>query len=81
MSQLDAACKCLGCPANAQAQADQAEYKRKVAAREERAGRAKGRYINPPATTPKESKQVNLTDSDSGMMRKNQRREYQQKEK
>ena len=62
----------------AKAQAAQAEYERKVAAREKRRGRAKGRHIKPPAKTPEEATQVNLTDADSGLMRKNKRSEYQQ---
>ena len=77
-SQLDAACARLKRQAKAQAQAAQAEYERKVAAREKRRGRAKGRHIKPPAKTPEEATQVNLTDADSGLMRKNKRSEYQQ---
>lgn len=77
-SQLDAACKRLERQAKAQAEADQAEYERKVAAREKREGRAKGRRIKAPAETPKESTQVNLTDADSGLMRRNKRSEYRQ---
>ena len=77
-SQLDAACERLERQAKAQAQADQAEYERKVVAREKREGRAKGRRIKPPADTPAEDTQVNLTDADSGLMRKNKRSEYRQ---
>ena len=77
-AQLDAACARLERQAKAQAQADRAEYERKVAAREKRNGRGKGRRIKPPVETPKEGTQVNLTDADSGLMRKNQRSEYQQ---
>ena len=77
-SQLDAACKRLERQAKAQAEADRAEYERKVAARDKRDGRGKGRPITPPAETPAESTQVNLTDADSGLMRRNKRSEYQQ---
>ena len=77
-AQLDAACARLERQAKAQAQADQAEYERKEAARDKREGRAKGRRIKPPDETPKETAQVNLTDADSGLMRKNQRSEYRQ---
>ena len=77
-SQLDAACKRPERQAKAQAAAEQAEYERKVAARDKRDGRGKGRHITPPAETPAESTQVNLTDADSGWMRRNQRSEYQQ---
>ena len=77
-SQLDAACARLERQAKERAAAEQAEYERKVAAREQRRGRAKGRHIKPPAETPKEATQVNLTDADSGLMRRNKRSEYQQ---
>ena len=77
-SQLDAACARLARQAKERAAAEQAEYERKVAAREQRRGRAKGRHIKPPAETPKEATQVNLTDADSGLMRRNKRSEYQQ---
>ena len=77
-SQLDAACKRLERQAKAQAEADRAAYERKVAARDKRDGRGKGRHITPPAETPAESTQVNLTDADSGLMRRNKRSEYQQ---
>ena len=76
-SQLDAACARRERQAKERA-AEQAEYERKVAAREQRRGRAKGRHIKPPAETPKEATQVNLTDADSGLMRRNKRSEYQQ---
>ncbi len=77
-SQLDAACQRLARQAKAQAEADRAAYERKVAARDKRDGRGKGRHITPPAETPAESTQVNLTDADSGLMRRNKRSEYQQ---
>lgn len=77
-SQLDAACQRLERQAKAQAEAEQAAYERKVAARDAREGRAKGRHITPPAETPAESTQVNLTDADSGLMRRNKRSEYRQ---
>ena len=77
-SQLDAACARLEKQAKARAEREQAEYERKVAARDKRKGRAKGRRIKPPDETPKENTQVNLTDADSGLMRKNKRSEYRQ---
>lgn len=77
-AQLDAACARLEKQAKAQAERAQAEYERKVAARDKRKGRAKGRRIKPPDETPKETTQVNLTDADSGLMRKNKRSEYRQ---
>jgi len=77
-AQLDAACARLEKQAKAQAERARAEYERKVAAREARTGRGKGRRIKPPAETPKAKAQVNLTDADSGLMRKNKRSEYRQ---
>ena len=77
-SQLDAACVRLERQAQAQAQAAQAGHERKVAAREQRRGRAKGRHIKPPDDTPPPTAQSNLTDADSELMRRNKRSEYQQ---
>lgn len=77
-SQLDAACERLERQAKERAAAEQAEYERKVAARAMRRGRAKGRHIKPPDDTPPPMAQSNLTDADSGLMRKNKRSEYQQ---
>ena len=77
-SQLDAACERLERQAKERAAAEQAGYERKVAAREQRQGRAKGRHIKPPDDTPDPTAQTNLTDADSGLMRKNKRSEYQQ---
>ena len=77
-SQLDAACERLERQAKAQAHAAPAEYERKVAARDTRQGRAKGRHIQPPDDTPAPTAQTNLTDADSGLMRKHKRSDYQQ---
>ena len=74
-SQLDAACERLERQAKAQAHAAPAEYERKVAARDTRQGRAKGRHSQPPDDTPA---QTNLADADSGLMRKHKRSDYQQ---
>ncbi len=66
--------------ANAQARAagEQADYERKVAARGQRKGRRKGKKIKPPDDKPPPSAQSNLTDPDSGLMRKNKGSEYRQ---
>lgn len=77
-AQLDAACDRLEQQAKARAAAEQAEYQRKVAAREKRKGRRKGKRIQPPKEEPDASGQINLTDADSHLMRKNKRSEYQQ---
>jgi len=60
------------------AQAEQAEYERKVKAREQRNGRAKGCQIKKPDPTPDPKTQENLTDPDSRLMRKNKRSGYEQ---
>ena len=77
-AQLDAACDRLERQAKDRADAEQAEYERKVEAREKRKGRRKGKRIQRPKEEPESSEQTNLTDSDSRLMRKNKRSEYQQ---
>ena len=49
-----------------------------MAAREKRQGRHKGKRIKPPQDEPRAEEQINLTDSDSALMRKNKRSEYRQ---
>ena len=77
-AQLDAACERLARQAKARAGREQAEYARKVAAREKRRGRAKGGRIKPPDDTPPPTAQSNLTDADSGLMRRNKQSAYEQ---
>ncbi len=76
--QLDAACERLESQARARAQSEQAEYERKVAEREARKGRRKGKKIKPPDDWPGGSEQTNLTDPDSGIMRKSRHHEFRQ---
>jgi transposase len=64
--------------AKQKADAEQAEYARKVKAREKRQGRAKGGQIKEPDPTPQPQDQDNLTDPDSRLMRKNKRSAYEQ---
>jgi len=64
--------------ARARAEQERAAYEEKVAGRERRPGRSKGRKIQPPDDTPGGGEQVNLTDADSRLMRKNRRSEYKQ---
>ena len=64
--------------AKAKAQAEQAEYERKVKAREQREGRAKGRQIKKPDATPQPKDQDNLTDPDSKLMRQNKKSSFKQ---
>ncbi|MDH3769285.1 MAG: transposase [Gammaproteobacteria bacterium] len=76
--QLDAACARLERQAKARAASEQEAYERKVAAREKRQGKHKGKQIQPPKAEPEDGEQTNLTDADSGLMRKNKRSEYRQ---
>lgn len=76
--KLDLACKRLEGQARARAESERAEYERKVEEREARRGRSKGKKPKPPDDTPGGSEQTNLTDPDSGLMRKNKHSEYRQ---
>lgn len=60
------------------AEEERAEYERKVAARNDRKGRAQGCHIKPPKDVPEDKDQCNLTDPDSRLMRKNRHSSYQQ---
>lgn len=64
--------------AKARAEAERAEYERKVAKREQRKGRRKGKLIKPPETEPRPDEQINLVDEDSRLMRKNKSSGYEQ---
>ena len=75
-SKLDAACAELERRAKTAAVAGRAEHDRKVASREGRRGRRKGPRIKPPREDAEESRQINLTDGDSALMRKSKRHEY-----
>ena len=77
-AKLDRACAELERRAKSRAGSERAEYERKVAAREQREGRRKGQRIKPPREEPRPEEQINLTDSDSALMRKNKRSEYRQ---
>lgn len=77
-AELEAARKRLEDEAKARAAGEQADYERKVAERDQRKGRRKGKKIKPPDDTPPPSAQSNLTDPDSGLMRKNKGSEYRQ---
>ena len=76
--QLDAARRRLEARAKARAEAERAEYEAKVAARETRTGRAKGKHPKPPDETPRPGEQSNLSDPDSRLMRKSKKHEYRQ---
>ena len=64
--------------AKARAEAERAEYERKLRERSKRAGSRKGPKPKPPSAAPGPEEQINLTDEDSGIMRKSKRSEYQQ---
>ena len=76
--QLEAARGRLEAKAKARAEAERADYEAKVAAREQRQGRAKGKHPKPPDERPRDKEQSNLSDPDSGLMRKSKHHEYRQ---
>ena len=78
LQKMDAACAQLEARAQARAAVERADYARKVAAREQREGSAKGPEPKPPQTTPAPDQQVNLTDPDARLMRKSKREGYTQ---
>ena len=73
--RLDAARRRLEARAKARAEAERADYEAKVAARETRTGRAKGKHPKPPDETPRADEQSNLSDPDSRLMRKSKQHE------
>lgn len=77
-AELAVARKRLEDEAKASAAREQGDYERKVAARDERKGRCKGKKIKPPDDKPPPSAQRNLTDPDANLMRKNKGSEYRQ---
>ena len=74
--RLDRASEELKARARRRAESERAEHERKVAARDAR--KAKGRPPKPPSEEPRPDEQVNLTDADSGLMRRSERHEYRQ---
>jgi transposase len=76
--KLDAARRRLERQAKARAEAERADYEAKVAAREQRTGRAKGKHPKPPDATPRAAEQSNLSDPDSRLMRRSKHHEYRQ---
>ena len=68
----------LEAQAKARAAAERADYEAKVAAREQRRGRAKGKRPKPPDERPRPDEQSNLSDPDSRLMRKSKHHEYRQ---
>lgn len=78
LQQMDTACARLEQRAKERAAAERADYERKVAARQQREGSAKGPEPKPPKATPEPDEQINLTDPDARLMRKSQRESYTQ---
>ncbi len=76
--QLDAARRRLEARAKARAEAERADYEAKVAARDKRQGRAKGKHPKAPDDRPRPDEQSNLSDPDSRLMRKSKKHEYRQ---
>ncbi len=76
--RLDAARRRLEAQAEARAEAERADYEAKLAAREKRQGRAKGKHPKPPDATPRPDEQSNLSDPESRLMRKSKNHEYRQ---
>lgn len=76
-AKLDAACARLEAEAQAAAAAERPQYEVKQAAYEAKKGR-RGRPPKPPDATPPPSRQSNLTDPDSQLMRKSKAHEYRQ---
>ncbi len=76
--KLDAARRRLEAQAEARAAAERGAYEARLAAREKRRGRAKGKHPKPPDETPGPSEQSNLSDPDSRLMRKSKSHEYRQ---
>ena len=78
LQKMDAACARLEQRAQERAAVERADYERKVAAREQREGSAKGPEPKPPQDTPEPDEQINLTDPDARLMRKSKRESYTQ---
>ncbi len=78
LQKMDAACARLEQRARERAAAERADYERKVAAREQREGCAKGPTPKPPKDTPEPDEQINLTDPDARLIRKSKREGYTQ---
>ena len=76
--RLDRACAELECRARLATATERASYERKVSERECRSGSRKGRRIKAPKEEPAGKQQINLTDADSGLMRKSKQHEYRQ---
>lgn len=77
-AKLDAACARLEEQARAEAEAARPDYEARRAAYEAKAGRRRGRPPKPPEDDPPPTRQSNLTDPDSALMRRSDAHEYRQ---
>jgi transposase len=77
-AKLEQARRTLEARAQVRAEDKQPEYEKLKAQREQRPGRSKGKHPKPPEANPPDDQQINLTDEDSSLMRKNKRSEYLQ---
>jgi transposase len=77
-AKLDAACARLEEQARAEAEAARPDYEAKRAAYEAKKGRRRGRPPKPPEDDPPPTRQSNLTDPDSALMRRSDAHEYRQ---
>ena len=77
-AKLDEACATLERRAQRPAERELREYERKLAEREKRPPRRRGRLPKAPSAEPEADKQVNLTDQDSGLMKKSRSSEWRQ---
>ncbi len=77
-AKLDAACVRLEEQARTEAEAARPEYEAKKAAHDAKKGRRRGRPPKPPEDEPPPTRQSNLTDPDSALMRRSDAHEYRQ---
>lgn len=76
--KLDEACATLERRARRRAERERVEYERKLAEREKRPPNRRGRTPKPPGEEPEADQQINLTDRDSGLMKKSRSSEWRQ---
>ena len=78
LERLEEARARLEARARERAEGERPEYEAKMAARAKRSGRHKGKVPKAPSDTPRDEEQSNLTDPDSGLMRKSRSHEFRQ---
>ncbi|MEC4688824.1 MAG: IS1182 family transposase [Nitrospirota bacterium] len=78
LAKMEAARQRLEEEAKRRAEAEKKGYEEKLKAREKRTGRKKGPKPRAPKDTPEPKQQTNLTDGESGLMRKSKRESFTQ---